>query len=90
MKDRCLKDGNISIWSYTDSFLAFILDAYWDGTIEWFVYRDKETGEMKYIRDCPKALNKFNNKTLGDDCWDSICAPKHVKYYIEMYRCNGK
>eukprot|EP00957_Ditylum_brightwellii_P162345 12361424-Ditylum_brightwellii.AAC.1 len=77
MKAGHSKDSKISIWSYMDSFLIFILDTCWGGTTEPFVYRDKETGERKYIGDCPKALNEFNNEIFGVDCWDLFCAPAH-------------
>eukprot|EP00957_Ditylum_brightwellii_P002669 205220-Ditylum_brightwellii.AAC.1 len=56
----------------------------------WTAPLDKETIERKYIGDCSKALNEFSNKIFGVDCWDLTCAPKHRKYSIKMYRCNGK
>eukprot|EP00957_Ditylum_brightwellii_P069502 5277677-Ditylum_brightwellii.AAC.1 len=90
MKPGYSKEGKISIWSYMDSSLVFILDTWWGGTTELFVCRDKETGGRKYIGDCPKALNKFNNKMLRVDYWDLMCAPKHRKYSIKMFGRNGK
>eukprot|EP00957_Ditylum_brightwellii_P154068 11725175-Ditylum_brightwellii.AAC.1 len=68
MKVGHSKDDKISILSYMDSSLVFILDTCWVGTTEPFVHRDKEAGERKFIGDCPKALNEFNNKMFGVDC----------------------
>eukprot|EP00957_Ditylum_brightwellii_P002018 155369-Ditylum_brightwellii.AAC.1 len=91
MKAGNSKDSKISIGSYMDNSLVFILDTCWGGTTEPFVCMDKETGERKYIGDCPKAFNGFNNKCMGwIDCWDLICAQKHGEYSIKMYGCNGE
>eukprot|EP00957_Ditylum_brightwellii_P125159 9541602-Ditylum_brightwellii.AAC.1 len=42
------KGGKLSIWSYMDSSLLFILGTCWDGLTEPFVHRDKENGERKF------------------------------------------
>eukprot|EP00957_Ditylum_brightwellii_P148239 11287294-Ditylum_brightwellii.AAC.1 len=66
------KDDRISIWSYMGSSVVFILDTCYGETTELLVHRDKETVERKSIGDCPKALNEFNNKKFGVDCWDLV------------------
>eukprot|EP00957_Ditylum_brightwellii_P140498 10704246-Ditylum_brightwellii.AAC.1 len=51
---------------------------------------NKNTGIWETNGQCPKVLNELNNTMYGVDCWDLICAPKHGKYSIEMYRWQYK
>eukprot|EP00957_Ditylum_brightwellii_P071438 5430762-Ditylum_brightwellii.AAC.1 len=58
--------------------------------MEPFVCTNKQTGERELIGNCPTALNYFNGTVFAVDYWDLIQAPKHKKYFIEMYGCQGK
>eukprot|EP00957_Ditylum_brightwellii_P082500 6272009-Ditylum_brightwellii.AAC.1 len=40
---------------------------------------NKTTGVQETNKQCPKALNEFNNTMHCVDFWDLICAPKHVQ-----------
>eukprot|EP00957_Ditylum_brightwellii_P075806 5761338-Ditylum_brightwellii.AAC.1 len=74
LKKVCSVDGKLSLWAYMDSSLVFVLDSCW--------------GEL--FGNCPKALNYFNDTMFVVDYWDLIWAPKHGKYSIKMYGCQGK
>eukprot|EP00957_Ditylum_brightwellii_P185918 14154344-Ditylum_brightwellii.AAC.1 len=58
--------------------------------MEPFVCMNKQTGERELIGHCFKALNHFNDAMFAVDCWDLIRMPKHRKYSIKMYGCQGK
>eukprot|EP00957_Ditylum_brightwellii_P203154 15333452-Ditylum_brightwellii.AAC.1 len=79
-------DGQLSILSFIDSSLVYILVSVHGDRMEDCTRMNKTTGVQETNGQCPKDLNEFNSTMYGVDCWILICAPKHGKYLIEMYR----
>eukprot|EP00957_Ditylum_brightwellii_P120514 9194677-Ditylum_brightwellii.AAC.1 len=78
-------DSKLSMWSFMDSSLVYILDLIHGEKIENYSRINKETGVCDTTGQCQAALNTFNNEMYAVDCLDEIRAAKHGRYSIEMY-----
>eukprot|EP00957_Ditylum_brightwellii_P079176 6021754-Ditylum_brightwellii.AAC.1 len=78
-------DGKLSIWSFMDSSLVYILDSIHGRKMEDYLRMNKKAGVCDTTGQCLAALNTFNNEMYAVDCWDLIHTAKHGRYSIEMY-----
>eukprot|EP00957_Ditylum_brightwellii_P164860 12551468-Ditylum_brightwellii.AAC.1 len=54
-------DGKLSICSFMDSSIVYILDSVYSGRMEDYTRMNKTTGIWEINGKYPKALNEFNN-----------------------------
>eukprot|EP00957_Ditylum_brightwellii_P149625 11393370-Ditylum_brightwellii.AAC.1 len=72
-------DGKLSIWSFMDNSLVYVLDSVHGGRVEDYTRMNKTTGIHETNGQCPKALSEFNTTMYGVDCWGLSCMPKHIR-----------